>query len=142
LAYEQECLKKLHELTLRKNKQLQDRKIDSNLLRATISELLDLDVSPHLAKECAEQIITNNKAEADISVLVKQAYKFSLVGSTGHTSALVKQQHQPKKKKVEPAYQKDDLRQIVAKAIESNVSAYEEIKSVGLICDPVAEYIN
>jgi AAA domain len=142
LAFEQECLKKLHELTLRKNKQLQDRKIDSNLLRATIAELLDLDVSPHLAKECAEQVITNNKSEADISVLVKQAYKLSLVGSTGHTSALVKQQHQPKKKKVEPAYQKDDLRQIVAKAIESNVSAYEEIKSVGLICDPVAEYIN
>jgi hypothetical protein len=91
LAYEQECLKKLHELTLRKNKQLQDRKIDSNLLRATIAELIELDVSPHLAKECAEQVITNSKSESDISVLVKQAYKLSLVGSTGHTSVLVKQ---------------------------------------------------
>ena len=142
LAYEQQCLSKLNELTLRKNKLDRDKKIDSNLLRATIAELLDLDVSPHVAKECAEQVITDNKSELNIANLVAQAYKLSLTGSTGHTSVLVKSKSQVKTKKIEPAYQKDDLRQIVVKAIESNIPAYEEIKSVGLICDPLAEYIN
>lgn len=60
LAYEQQCLSKLNELTLRKNKLDRDKKIDSNLLRA----------------------------------------------------------------------------------IDRNTSAYEDIKSVGLICDLIAEYIN
>jgi AAA domain len=142
LAYEQQCLSKLNELALRKNKLDRDKKIDSNLLRATIAELLDLDVSPHVAKECAEQVITDNKSELNIANLVAQAYKLSLTGSTRNTSVLVKSKSQVKTKKIEPVYQKDDLRQIVAKAIESNIPAYEEIKSVGLICDPVAEYIN
>ena len=44
-------------------------------------------------------------------------------------------------KKLKVAYQKDDLRPIVEKAIETDVSAYEEIKSMKLICDPIAEYI-
>lgn len=142
LAYEQQCLSKLNELTLRKNKLDRDKKIDSNLLRATIAELLDLDVSPHVAKECAEQVITDNKSELNIANLVALAYKLSLTGSTRQTSVLAKSKSQVKTKKIEPAYQKDDLRQIIAKAIESDTSAYEDIKSVGLICDSVAEYIS
>jgi hypothetical protein len=142
LAYEQDCLRKLNELTLRKNKHDRDKKIDGNLLRATISELLDLEVPPHVAKECAEQTIANNNSEKNLDFLVSQAYKLSLVGSTEKSSTFAKLRSQPRKKKTEPAYQTDDLRQIIEKAILNNTSAYEDIKSVGLISDPVAEYVN
>jgi hypothetical protein len=141
--FEQQCFRQLSKIALNQKKKSNDR-TNSHRLKAVIAELLalELDFSPLVAKECAERIISEDPLETDISKLVRKSCQLALSGYTKNSSASSKStKRNSSSKKLAVTYQKDDLRVIVENSIEANMSAYVEMKSKELICDPIAEYI-
>ncbi len=108
-------------------------------LNYVILELLNLEVEPVQAKECAEQVIVSSEEDADVPSLVKKAYALALQGGQIKES-LTKTSN--KKAKLKPKYQKNDIRQIVENAKKEKKLAYDDLKLAGIIKNPVEDFIN
>lgn len=141
--YQNKCLfdldaKDLQEVRRLARKQQSHGNVSAKL-RHLILELMQLDVEPILAKECAEKVVASSGEEADIVSLVKEAYTIALQGgqiSEGATKTSTR------KTKPKPKYQGNDIREIVENAKKKKISPYENLKSAGIIKDPVQDFIN
>lgn len=112
----------------------------SATLNHVITELLNLDVEPALAKNCAEQVVVSSLEEMDIPSLVKEAYKLALQGGQVQGS---KSKTSTRKTKPKPEYLENDIRLIAANAKKNQTSAYEGLKTAGIIKDNlVQQFIN
>lgn len=135
---ESKDLKEIRRLTRKQQEQ------QSPILTTVILKLIqELNVDALLAKQCAEKVFDPNKKQHNISSLVNQAYALSLQ-STG--SALIEMETHNQKKsnkvKLEPKYQENDMRLIVAEAQKNGISAYDALKQAGFIRNPIDDFIN
>lgn len=136
IEYHNKCLSDLEKKDLKEIRRLarkqQSMGIGSAALRHIIIELLKLDVEPALAKDCAERILASDEKHDDIPSLVKAAYTLALQGipiKEGNASG------SQQKTKLKPQYQDNDIRLIVENAQKNQSSAYEALKSAGIIKD-------
>jgi energy-coupling factor transporter ATP-binding protein EcfA2 len=116
----------------------------SPILSTVILKLIqELDVDALLAKQCAEKVFDPKKKQHNIQSLVNEAYALSLQsGATVPIEIETKNQKKTKKMKLEPQYQENDMRLIVAKAKENGISAYDALKQAGFIRNPIDDFIN
>ncbi|MEJ1934884.1 AAA family ATPase [Nostoc sp. NIES-2111] len=140
--YQSKCLSELDSNNLKDIRRLarkqQNQQKVSPKLNYVILELMNLEVEPSKAKECAEQIVFCDE-DADIPSLVKKAYALALQGGQVNET-LAKTIN--KKAKSKPKYQEHDVRRIVENAKKEKKSAYEDLKSTGIIKNPVEDFIN
>lgn len=120
------------------------QKQQSPILSTVIIRLIQqLNVDALLAKQCAEKVFNPNQKQHDIQSLVNEAYALSLQsGGSASIEIETKSQKKTQKEKLEPKYQDNDMRLIVAKAQEEGVSAHEALKQAGFIRNPIDEFIN
>nr|WP_306415002.1 ATP-binding protein [Calothrix sp. FACHB-1219] len=130
--------KDLQEISRLAKKQQTENGHLSATQRHIILKLLELDVEPQLAKECAAQVINSGEEDADIPMLVKQAYTLALGGQVQEATVT---KVRTSILKAKPKYQVNDIRQIAEKAKKNQTSAYEGLKSAGIIKDPVQDFI-
>ncbi len=69
--------------------------------------------------------------------MVQQAYALALGGQIQQTTAKVR----TRKPKPKPKYQENDIRQTAENAKKNKTTAYEGLKSTGIIKDPVQDFI-
>ncbi len=139
--YRNKCLDSLEALHLEEVRRLARRQSMDNIsatLRHVIIELINLDVPPALAKNCAEKVVASHGSNADNKMLIKEAYKLALQG--GDVS---REQSQPRKRKtkLQPKYQENDLRFQVENAKKNQTPVYEELKALGIIKDPLKDFL-
>ncbi|WP_414587907.1 ATP-binding protein [Scytonema sp. PCC 10023] len=141
--YHNKCLSDLEARDLKEIRRLarkqQSKENVSPKLNYVILELLNLEVEPAKAKECAERVIASSGEDIDIPSMVKQAYTLALQGGQVNEAAT---KTTTRKTKQKPNYQGNDIRQIVENAKKNKVSAYQDLKSVQIIKDPVQDFIN
>jgi NACalpha-BTF3-like transcription factor len=134
--YHDKCLSELEAKDLKEIRRLARKQqsigMGSAVLRHVIIELLKLDVEPALAKECAEKVVASGEKDADIPSLVKAAYTLALQGGQVKEGKAATSQQKTKSK---PQYQENDIRLIVENAQKNQSSAYEALKSAGIIKD-------
>ena len=141
--FEKRCLSKLESQRLEEVRRLaraqqKQSKYSSEILRHVILRLLELDVEPALAKECAEKALDSCDNKENVPDLVKAAYTLALQGN----SAKVEPAKNKRGAKTKPNYQEDDIRGIVASAKKEKISAYEALKRAGAIQDdPIREFL-
>ncbi|MDJ0691613.1 MAG: hypothetical protein QNJ41_24295 [Xenococcaceae cyanobacterium MO_188.B32] len=116
----------------------------SPILSTVILKLIqELNVDALSAKQCAEKVFDLNKKQHNVQSLVNEAYALSLQsGATVPIEIETKNQKKTQKAKLEPKYQENDMRLIVAKAKENGISAYEALKQAGFIRNPIDDFIN
>ena len=140
-AYYNKCMSELESKELEASRQLartqqNGSRYSSATLRNVILELLELDIEPGVAKQCAERVADSNSKDVSIPLLVKEAYSLALQGSS---------MNMEKNKRVAKSkfkYSDDDIRGIVESAKKSQTSAYEALKLAGVIRDnPVQEFL-
>lgn len=141
--YQKHCVSELDSIDLKEIRRLarkqETQKNISPKLNYVIVELLNLDVEPAKAKECAEQVIASSDEDADIPSLVKKAYTVALQGGQVNTSVT---KTSTRKTKTKPKYQGNDIRQIVENANKDKKSAYEDLKVADIIKYPVEDFIS
>ena len=116
----------------------------SPILNTIILELIqELKVDALLAKQCAEKVFDPKKKQHNVQALVNEAYALSLQ-SGGIASIEIEKDNRKKSKKakLEPKYQENDMRLIVAEAQENDISAYDALKQAGFIRNPIDDFIN
>lgn len=141
--YYNQCLSNLETKDLKEISRLAKKQQTQNghlsaTQRHIILKLLQLDVEPQLAKECSAQVISSGEEDADISILVKQAYALALGGEIQETTAT---KVKTRALKAKPKYQENDIRQIAENAKKNKTTAYEGLKSTRIIKDPVQDFI-
>lgn len=141
--YHNKCLSKLEAEDLKEirrmaRKQQSQQKI-SPKLNHVILELLDLGVEPAKAKECAEKVIALSEADIDIPIIVKEAYSLALQGGQVDQGTT---QISKRRTKRQPKYQENDMRLLVENAKKNQTSAYKDLKTAGIIKDPLEDFIN
>jgi hypothetical protein len=140
IEYHNKCLSELETKDLKEIRRLARKQQSmgggSAALRHVILELLELDVEPALAKECAEKIVASSEKDADIPSLVKEAYTLALQGGQVKDGKAATSQQKTKPK---PQYQENDIRLIVENAQKNQSSAYEALKLAGIIKDHLVQ---
>ncbi len=141
IEYKNKCLSELESRDLEEVRRLarkqQNRGNQSVKLRHIIVELVKLDVEPSVAKECAEKVLAINEDNADIPVLVKEAYIYALQGEP-----VKKGTAKTNIRKTKPKYQSNDIRQIVENAKNKKIPAYQDLKAADIIKNPLQDFIN
>jgi len=142
-GYQNQCLSNIETKDLKEISRLAKKQQTNNghlsaTQRHIILELLELDVEPLLAKEYAAQVINSSGEYADVPILVKQAYALALGGKIQEDTA---NEVRTRILKAKPNYQKNDIRQIAENAKKNKTTAYEGLKSTGIIKDPVQDFI-
>lgn len=151
--YQKQCLSNIETKDLKEISRLARKQQTNGRLLTTqrhvILKLLELDVEPITAKECAEQVVISSEEETDIPSLVKQAYALALGGKIQETTATTAKVNNQKSKtnstrkaKAKPKYQENDIRQIVENAKKNETAAYEGLKSANIIKNPVEDFIS
>lgn len=141
--YQKRCLSELESQRLEEVRRLartqqKQSKYSSEILRHVIRELLELDVEPFLAKECAEKALDSCDDKENIPALVKAAYTFALQGNLAKSEPAKNK----RKTKAKPKYPEGDIRGIVASAKKEKIPAYEALKRAGAIKDdPLREFL-
>lgn len=139
--YYKKCLDDLEEVDLKEIRRLA-RKKQSNIvspkLNHIILELLKLDIEASKAKECAEIVIASDEDDEAIQSLVNKAYSLALGGGQLQDNSAKTSKPQTKS---QPKYTTNDMRKIVEEAKKNKTSAYEGLKSIGIIKDPVQDFI-
>ncbi len=110
-------------------------------LNQIISGLLELGISPKLAKMFAEQVSAGRDTGDTIASLITKAYQIAL--STPNvvvTDGKTKEVEEPKPKKLPQKYISGDLRLIVSEAKLSKMSAYEGLMNNKIIKSPLDEF--
>ena len=116
----------------------------SPVLANVILKLIqELNVDALLAKQCAEKVFDPKKKQHNVQDLVNEAYALSLQ-SGDNTSIEIEKGNQKKstKAKLEPKYQENDMRLIVAEAQKLGISAQDALKQAGFIRNPIDDFIN
>ena len=116
----------------------------SPILSTVILKLIqELNVDALLAKQCAEKVFDPKKKQHNVQALINEAYALSLQ-SEGSASIEIEKGNRKKSKKakLEPQYQKNDMRLIVAQAEENGISAHDALKQAGFIRNPIDDFIN
>jgi len=141
--YRNKCLSFLETRDLEEVRRLARKQQSSAQISATlrhvIVELMNLDVEPNQAKKCAQTVVSTLGEDEDVSSLIKEAYKLALQGS------LVKPEQGRKRKqktKSLPTYQAHDIRLIVEQAQQNQTPACLDLKSAGIIKDPVQDFLS
>lgn len=150
--YQKQCLSNIETKDLKEISRLARKQQNNGHLLATqrhvILKLLELDVEPITAKECAEQVVISSQEDTNIPSLVKQAYALALGGKIQETTTTAKVSNQKskatstRKPKAKPKYQENDIRQIVENAKKNETTAYEGLKSANIIKNPVEDFIS
>lgn len=109
-------------------------------LNQIISGLLELGISPKLAKMFAEQVSAGRDTGDTVASLITKAYQIALSTPNVVTDEKPKKVEEPKPKKVPQKYISGDLRLIVTEAKSSKISAYEGLMNNGIIKSPVEEF--
>jgi hypothetical protein len=140
--YHNNCLSELESKDLKEVRRLarkqQNQQTVSPKLNHIIIELLNLDIKPAKAKECAEKVVNLSDEDADIPSLLQKAYGLALGGEVTETTAKASH-HKPKAK---PKYQENDIRQIAENAKKNKTTAYEGLKLTQIIKNPVKDFIS
>ncbi|HKQ04868.1 MAG TPA: ATP-binding protein [Blastocatellia bacterium] len=136
---------KVAEREQRKLKQLSSASSSSvsapDLLSQVILGLLDLGLSPSLAKHHAEEVFATRKSESTVSDLVNEAYRNALdKGITENSPKSPKGRGSQSGKKKAAAYLPGDLRQLVSKGKDTGMSSYEALKAGGIIKSPIDDF--
>ncbi len=116
----------------------------SPILSTVILKLIqELNVDALLAKQCAEKVFDPKKKQHNVQALINEAYALSLQ-SEGSASIEIEKGNRKKSKKakLEPQYQENDMRLIVAQAEENGISAHDALKQAGFIRNPIDDFIN
>ncbi len=138
IEYHNKCLSELETIDFKEVRRLARKQQSlgrgSAMLHHIILELLNLEIEPSLAKKCAEKVVTSGEKDVDIPLLVKAAYTLALQGvqvqvKEGKASA------SQQKIQSKPQYEENDIRLIVENAQKNQSSAYEALKSAGIIKD-------
>ena len=111
----------------------------SATLRHVIVELMNLDVSPNQAKECAQSVVAILGEDAPVSSLIKEAYKLALQGLSVKSECGT---NRKRKIKNLPTYQAHDIRLIVEQAQKNQTPACLDLKAAGIIKDPVQDFLS
>lgn len=130
----------------RKLEQLRDQAPPASdvpsLLNDLILNLLDLGLSPKLAKLHAERVVITRKADASLADLVKEAYRTALTGEVVSREPPPPERKRPSTKNSKgKSYLPDDLRLIVAEAKKNRWSAYEALKDEGVIKSSLQDFL-
>jgi hypothetical protein len=140
--YRNQCVADLKSRELEEIRRLtqkqQSRGKASATLNHVILKLMELDVEPALAKECAEKVVASKDKDTDISSLVKEAYTLFLQGGK-----VKENQTKPSKRKTKPKpkYKENDIRLLVENAKKDEKPAYVYLESAGIVKDPVQDFI-
>lgn len=147
VEYQDKYAYKLEYKNLKEIRRLARKKQEnqSPILSTIILKLIqELDVEPVFAKQCAEKVFNPNNEKYDTCSLVKRAYALALQGEgvTDTTNVRENQSKKINKVKLEPQYQENDIRLIVAKGQENEISAYEALKEAKIVKDSINNCIN
>ena len=140
--YYNKCLSELKSRELEEIRRLAQKQQSRGNLSATLShvilKLMELDVEPALAKECAEKVVASKDEDTDIPSLVKEAYTLALQGEK-----LKENQTKPSKRKTKPKpnYKENDIRLLVENAKKDEKPAYVYLEAAGIIKNPVEDFI-
>ena len=146
VQYQNKYASKLQSEDLKETRRLarKQQKQQSPILSTVILKLIqELNVDALLAKQCAEKVFNPKKKQHNVQDLVNEAYALSL--QSGETVPIeIGRNHlkKSKKAKLEPKYQENDMRLIVAKAQEQGISAHDALKEAGFIKNPIDDFIN
>lgn len=135
---EQERLLGLNQ-SITKSKEIAKRKqyIKSDLLQESVLKLIGVGIKPELAKKAVEEVL--HKADnSDISLIIKAAMLLALKDEIDSTQSKKSRRSGP----IQRIRAKDDLRVIIENGRKENKTAYEALKGVGLIGNPVEEFIS
>jgi NACalpha-BTF3-like transcription factor len=140
--YRNKCLSSLETRDLEEVRRLARKQQSSTYISATlrhvIVELMNLDVSPNQAKECAQSVVATLGEDAPVSSLIKEAYKLALQGSSVKSE---RGTNRKRKTKNLPTYQAHDIRLIVEQAQKNQTPACLDLKAAGIIKDPVQDFL-
>lgn len=139
-------LAELEKKQQRKLEQLRDQSTPASdipsLLNDLILSLLDLGLSPQLAKLHAEKALSTRKADASLASLAKEAYRAALTEGSGTTETpSPERKKSPTKALKGKSYVPGDLRLIVAEAKKNRLSAYQGLKNEGVIKSSLQDFI-
>ncbi|WP_369426876.1 ATP-binding protein [Waterburya agarophytonicola] len=146
VEYQNKYASKLQSEDLKETRRLarKQQEQQSPILTTVILKLIqELNVDALLAKQCAEKVFEPKKKQHNVQDLVNEAYALSLQ-SGGGSFAEINQDNQKKstKAKLEPKYQENDMRLIVAEAQKLGISAHDALKEAGFIKNPIDDFIN
>ena len=140
--YYSKCLSELKSRELEEIRRLAQKQQSRGNISATLShvilKLMELDVEPALAKECAEKVVASKDEDTDIPSLVKEAYTLALQGGK-----FKENQTKPiqRKTKTKPKYKDNDIRLLVENAKKDKKPAYVHLEEAGIIKNPVEDFI-
>ena len=136
---EQERLLELNQSIIIKKNEIAKKKqyVKSNLLQESVLKLIGVGIKPELAKKAVEEVMGNVDV-SDISSIVKAAMLLALKDEIDSTQSKKNRRARP----IQKIREKDDLLVIIKNGRKENKSAYEALNGVGLIGNPVEEFIN
>lgn len=129
----------LNENAKQKKMVIKQKKLDiTELLQEAVLKLLQYGIEPELAKRTVQEVININVGNTDISQIIKESMIVALRDDIDKAD---------QKKNRKPAMinrknrDNNDLRVIVEEGRKQNKSAYQALKEVGVISNPVEEFI-
>lgn len=136
---EQERLLELNQSIIIKKSEIAKKKqyVKSDLLQESVLRLIGVGIKPELAKKAVEEVMGNVDV-SDISSIVKAAMLLALKDEIDSTQSKKNRRARP----IQKIREKDDLLVIIKNGRKENKSAYEALNEVGLIGNPVEEFIN
>ncbi|MGQ4650347.1 AAA family ATPase [Lyngbya aestuarii] len=140
--YYSKCLSELKSRELEEIRKLAQKQQSRGNVSATLShvilKLMELDVEPALAKECAEKVVAAKDEDMEIPSLVKEAYTLALQGGQSKENPT---KPNKRKTKPKPKYQDNDIRLLVENAKKAEKPAYVYLELAGIIKSPVEDFI-
>ena len=140
--YYNKCLSELKSRELEEIRRLAQKQQSRGNISATLShvilKLMELDVEPALAKECAEKVVASKDEDTDIPSLVKEVYTLALQGGKFKENQTKPNQRKTKSK---PKYKDNDIRLLVENAKKDKKPAYVHLEEAGIIKNPVEDFI-
>lgn len=140
LDIEQFCDKQLKELNLnslikqKQNKKLQSENDKDKVFQEVVLKLVDLKIDPNKAKNMTRNILKSFQGTVNVDNVFKEAMLLLLEQRSVKSDT-------PKKRAVKSTKKdKDDLRVIIEKGRDESKSAYEALKTEGIIKCPVEEF--
>ncbi len=128
----------LNELLQRKKEEKFKKQDDKDKVFAeVVLKLADFEIDPDKAKKAVMEVMNATQKPDNVDLVFKEVYKQLL------REELNKEERSEKKKTAnkKPPIESDDLRAIVENGRKEKKSAYEALKDVGVIKNPVEEFI-
>lgn len=138
------CEKQLKTLNINEiiktKKEQSERKHEKSdaIYESVILKLVDMDVEPSKAKTVVSEVIKSICGEVTENIVFRESYKQIAREELNKEGD---KQDTKKTRKIKPKREPDDLRTIVENGRTEGKSAYEALKTVGVIKDPIEEFI-